>query len=522
MMRMPKLRVTGGILLLVALAAIGVLLVWIPPQLVAQYEAVKPYGQVAVAVYFAAVGLGVAILLGVTLWAVWRLWRATRDKSARRARQASNPSDLSRDEQRLEVSENLATAADLHGDAALDGAVRSQLQSLVAKVEAKEASQRLEIVAFGTISSGKSSLLNALAGRDVFQTDPRGGTTHRRQEIPWPGDDQVLLVDTPGLGEVEGAERMSVAAEAARDADLVLLVVDGPLRDSEHQLLARLAQMEKRVLLCLNKADWYDAEEQAALVGQLTEQVRGMIAREDILAVRAEAAKRTRVRLLAGGEEQEEEVLEPPDINRLAARMLEVVRRDGSDLLLANLLLQSRGLVDEARRRVEEGLDRRAWELVDRYTWGCGAAAALSPLPLLDLFASSALTVKMVVDLGRVYRQEVDANLAINLLAQLGKNLVAILGVNAAAPLVAAAVASLVKSVPLAGSIAGGALQGLVQALVTRWIGAVFIQYYKSEMQLPAEGLANVARREWQRLTAPAELFKFVQAARDKLGKFGR
>jgi uncharacterized protein (DUF697 family) len=287
-------------------------------------------------------------------------------------------------------------------------------------------------------------------------------------------------------------------------------------------LLARLAQMEKRLLLCLNKADWYDADEQAALVGQLSEQVRGMVQPADILMVRAEATKRLRVRLLAGGEEQEEEVLEPPDINRLATRMLEVVRRDGSDLLLANLLLQSRGLVDEARRRVAEGLDRRAWELVDRYTWGCGAAAALSPLPLLDLFASSALTVKMIVDLGRVYRQEVDASIAVNLLAQLGKNLVAILGVNAAAPIVATAVASLVKSVPLAGSIAGGALQGLVQALVTRWIGAVFIAYYKSEMQMPADGLANVARREWQRLTSPAELVKFVQAARDKLGKLGK
>ena len=73
------------------------------------------------------------------------------------------------------------------------------------------------------------------------------------------------------------------------------------------------------------------------------------------------------------------------------------------------------------------------------------------------------------------------------------------------------------KTVPIAGTIAGGALQGLVQALVTRWIGAVFIGYFKSDMQLPPEGLANLARREWQRLTSPAELVKFVQQARDKL-----
>ena len=514
---MPRFRVTSGLLLIVALAAAGLLLVWIPPWLVGQYERVKEWGPAATYLYFGVVGLGGAILLGVTITVVWQLWRATRDKARSRQRQAKNPSQLSGAEKRRELADNLAAVDDLQADPAVRDELRRELEALVRKVEEKQAAQTLEIVAFGTISSGKSSLLNALAGREVFQTDPRGGTTIRRQEIPWPGDDCVRLVDTPGLGEVEGAERVAAAAEAAKDADVVLMVVDGPLRESEHRLLARLGEMEKRVLLCLNKADWYEPEDEAKLLGQLASQVRGVIERDDVLAVRSQPVVRTRVRVLAGGGEQEEQVTEPPDIEPLAARMLQVVRRDGHDLLLANLLLQSRGLVEEARRRVQQALDRRAWEIVDRYTWACGAMAALSPLPLLDLFASSALTVKMVVDLGRVYRQDVDANVAINILAQLGKNLIAILGVNAAAPLVTSAVASLLKTVPIAGSIAGGALQGLVQALVTRWIGAVFIEYYKSEMQMPADGLANLARREWQKLTSPTELVKFVQQAREKL-----
>ena len=57
-----------------------------------------------------------------------------------------------------------------------------------------------------------------------------------------------------------------------------------------------------------------------------------------------------------------------------------------------------------------------------------------------------------------------------------------------------------------------------MQALVTRWIGVVFIAYFKAEMK-PAEGLANLARREWQRLTSPGELVKFVQQARDRFNQ---
>ena len=110
----------------------------------------------------------------------------------------------------------MEAAADFKSDLLLDvDALREQLAPLAKKIEEKRESQSLEIVAFGAISSGKSSLLNALAGRDVFRTDPRGGTTVQRNEIPWPGVDKVLLVDTPGLGEIDGAERGSLSAAAA-------------------------------------------------------------------------------------------------------------------------------------------------------------------------------------------------------------------------------------------------------------------------------------------------------------------
>src|SRR5262245_26630944 len=514
---MPRVRTSNGLLIVILLAAVGGLLVYVPPNIVAQYERVKVLGPPYRYLYWGMVGTGGAILALLAGGIVVKRWRATRQKAARKDRAARSPSQLSAADQEREVADNLAAVENLRGKSELPDDVQRQLESLVARVEEKREAQKLEIVAFGTISSGKSSLLNALAGRDVFQTDPRGGTTRERLEIPWPGDDRMILVDTPGLGEVEGAERLAVAAGAARDADLVLLVVDGPLRDSEHRLLARLGEMEKRILVCLNKADWYDESDKASLLEQICDQVRSFVKPEDVLAVRSQPTVRTRVRVVAGGGEQEEQVPVAADIGPLARRMLEIVHRSGRELLLANLLLQSRGLVEDAHRHAEEALDRQGREVVDRYTWACGAAAALSPLPLLDLFASSALTVKMVLDLARVYRQQLDFEIAVNLLAQLGKNLIAILGVNAAAPAVTAALASLIKTVPVAGTIAGGALQGIVQALVTRWIGLVFVAYFKSEMKMPPEGLANLARREWRRLTSGSELMKFLQEAKAKL-----
>jgi small GTP-binding protein len=509
--------VLNRFLLLVVLASLGLGLVYIPPRILEQYETLARYGRVWVYVYFSVVGVGGLLLLGCTVGTVWQLWARTRRKTERQDRQSRSPSELSREQQQVEIAEHLAEVVALQQDRQLPAEVRQELQPLVRKIEDKQEAQTLEIVAFGTVSSGKSSLLNALAGREVFATDAKGGTTLRRSETPWPGIDRVTLVDTPGWGEVEGAEHIAVAAGAAKDADVVLVTVDGPLRKSEFDLLEHLGRMEKKVLICLNKADWYDGDDRALLLAQIREQVRGFVAPEDLVAVRAQPVTRSRVRVLPDGTQAAEQVPIAPDISALADRMLQVVRAEGPNLLLANLLLQSRGLVEEARRRVQEALDRRADEIVERYMWGAGSAAALSPFPLVDLVAGCAISTKLVVELGRVYHQDIDLNAAVSLLGELGKNLLAILGLSVATPAVATAVASLLKTVPGAGLIVGGALQGLVQALITRWIGRVFQAYFRDEMRQPEGGLVSLARREWQRVTTVEELRRLVKRARECL-----
>jgi small GTP-binding protein len=397
--------------------------------------------------------------------------------------------------------------------------VRAEIAKELDELEAKREAQQLEIVAFGTISSGKSSLLNALAGRPVFRTHVVGGTTSARSEIPWSAGDRVVLVDTPGLAEVHGETRAAEAAAAAKNADLVLFVVDGPLKSYESELLEALAAMEKRIVVCLNKEDWYDSQQRDELLRQISEQVESAVSVADVVAVRSRPTKRRRVHVLSDGTEQEEEVPVEPDIGPLARRMMSIVQRDGRDLLLANLLLQSRGLVDEAKERVLAALDERAEEVIGKYMWAAGGATAINPFPLLDLAGGSAITVKMVLDLAGVYQQRIDADTIVTLLGQLGKNLVAMVGASAAAPALAMAIGSMLKTVPGIGTIAGGIVQGLVQALVTRWIGRVFCEYFRNEMQPPPGGLAELARRQWAEVTKPEQLRKLIQMGRERLMK---
>ncbi len=87
------------------------------------------------------------------------------------------------------------------------------------------------VAVIGPANAGKSSLVNALARREVAIVSPEPGTTRDVIEVHLDlGGYAVILSDTAGLREAKGtveAEGMRRALRRAEEADLVLLLMDG-------------------------------------------------------------------------------------------------------------------------------------------------------------------------------------------------------------------------------------------------------------------------------------------------------
>ncbi len=496
----------NGILLLILATVVGVVLIQFPGTIVENYNKAAQHGAVFAYLYLAAVSLGALIIAGVMARIIVTLVRNSRRKQKRRDQRMLDPSQMTEREIEDAIDSQIHEVNEVAQDLQMSGAERGELDEQLAVLEQKRESQTLEIIAFGTISSGKSALLNALCGREVFQTNVRGGTTTTRNEVPWTGGDRVMLVDTPGIGEVDNEKHAKIAKEAAEHADLVLLVLDGPLRESEFETLKVLGGLKKPLHVCLNKTDWYGDDQKNDLIRQISKQVRPWVDPRDVTAVQARPISKTRVRVKADGSEEHEQLDVPPDISVLARRMLGTIDRDGRDMLLANLLLRSRALADDAREQVQAALDKRANKLIHIYMWRAGAVAAVIPMPMVDIAAGVTISTKMVLELARIYRQEIDLGTAEQLLKELSKNLVTVLGANAAGPVLGSMIGSALKSVPGIGTLTGGAIQGLTQALVTRWIGRVFIEYFKNEMQPPKGGFGALARRKWEEVSTAKEI----------------
>ena len=118
----------------------------------------------------------------------------------------------------------------------------------------------------GAPNAGKSTLLNALAGRDAAIVTPIAGTTRDIIEVPLViGGYKILLADMAGLRDtvdVVEAEGVRRARAWAEDADLRLWVVDASRSDGEWRHAAGLALPDD--LLVMNKADLPSGADAAA------------------------------------------------------------------------------------------------------------------------------------------------------------------------------------------------------------------------------------------------------------------
>lgn len=113
----------------------------------------------------------------------------------------------------------------------------------------------ISIAILGAPNAGKSSLMNAIARRDVAIVSNQAGTTRDVIEVQLDlGGYPVLLADTAGLREAADqveSEGIRRAMDRAGKADLKLLVFDG-LSDPD---AATLALVDGDALLVMNKAD---------------------------------------------------------------------------------------------------------------------------------------------------------------------------------------------------------------------------------------------------------------------------
>ncbi|MCK4660103.1 MAG: GTP-binding protein [Phycisphaerae bacterium] len=294
--------------------------------------------------------------------------------------------------------------------------------------EVEQMMQKLEdgvihIATFGMVSRGKSALLNALLGREVFAIGATHGTTRTRQSTRWALHRETVadcevetftdtrrdgvaieLIDTPGLNEVDGEERARLAREIARRADLILFVVSGDMLRPELEALAELREVNKPIVLVFNMIDLYPEADRGKIYDKIrNERVRELLKPEDVVLAAAQPRPVKVITRAADGSTAEVWEQPEPVIVSLKLKILEVLEREGQALAALNTMLYVGDLHQEIIERRLQLREQGAEKLIWRFTITKAAAVALNPIPVADVAGGIGTDIAMVFALARMY-----------------------------------------------------------------------------------------------------------------------
>ncbi len=393
------------------------------------------------------VQLGYAfILVGLPLLTLTLFWNWFRPGRKKKPEPASELSEQSLQDDLLESARQGIDVSD-----ALEE-IREQRR--------RRGSGEVFIAVYGEVSSGKSSLVKALLPETDIETDPRAGTTTEIRRFSWeaPSGDRVVIADLPGFNLQDDTP----ALEETRRAHLVIFLCDSDLTGSQAGQLRFLLDLDKPVVLALNKSDRYSDHELGMLLDAISRKT-GMD-RDDLVAIRT-GGKEEVIRLLGEGMEERSTREREADITalrRAVQRHLDQDRELMESLRETAVLTLASEKLDAARDRHRR---EKADELVGKYSRRAVVGALAAVTPGSDLVIQGVLATRLIRELSRLYDvpvKEIEIESFLKLAGGKVKNMTA---------LTLAIAGNAFKAFPGLGTISGGVIHAVAYGMIFDSLG---------------------------------------------------
>ncbi len=371
-----------------------------------------------------------------------------------------------------------------------------RLQLILQKLE----NSVVQIAAFGMVGKGKSSVLNALIGEEIFATGPLHGVTRDIKQTNWrlttetfgegsgniqrlvreTEEVQIQLIDTPGIDEINGEAREKLAKEIASQVDLILFVIAGDITRVEYQALCQLREVGKPIILVFNKIDQYPLADRQEIYETISNvRVKQLLSPDEIVMVAASPLVTMAVKD-STGKIRIVKKRGKPQIEPLRQKILEILYREGKSLVALNAML-SVGEINQ--KLVQQKLlyrDKIAERIIQKTALTKATAIALNPVTAIDLFTGALIDVAMILNLSQLYHIPMTKEGAIQLLQKIAFTLG---GISLSDILVTLGLSSLKGILGIASPVSGGLsllpytsvaiTQGAVAGVSTYTIGQI-------------------------------------------------
>jgi hypothetical protein len=373
-----------------------------------------------------------------------------------------------------------------------------ELREKVAQLEAQIDRQEIHLAITGGKSVGKTTLLQIL------------------ETLPQPR--KLCLSETAALFSEVEEKTDTEALQAAIASDLILFVTSGDLSDSEYQVLQKLSANRSRFVLVFNKQDQYLPDDRAAILYSLRQKMQPTLTAADVVAI-ASAPNPLKVRQhQTDGAVEEWLEQRLPEIAPLTQRLEYILQQEAQQLVWATTKRQAEELKAAGKTILNQVRRDRAFPVVEQYQWIAAAAAFANPVPALDLLATAAINAQLVMELGTVYQQKFSFEQAQAVAGTMGSLMLKFGLVE----LSTKAISTMLKTNAVT-FVAGGVVQGVSAAYLTRLAGCSLIEYFQQQEEaidpsgLNLDKLGQTLQKVFQQNQQVAFLQGFVKQGLGRL-----
>jgi len=375
--------------------------------------------------------------------------------------------------------------------------LRSQIQHITSDLNRDE----IRFAVMGGKSVGKTMLVNLL------KHSWAAGVSQK-----------LVLQDTPELfAATDGgiiAERD--AWKLARSSDVVLFVTNGDLTATEFQAIQKITSVGKRLVLIFNKQDQYLPEAQQVILNHLRERMSGILSPQDVIAI-ASNPKSLKIRQhQTDGTVKEWLEKTEPRILPLLERLNQILLQEGQQLVLASSLSNATAVQAEAKTVLNRVRRDRAMPRIAQAQWIVAGTTFANPFPALDLLATAAINGQMVLELSDLYQRKFTLEQAKTVATTMASVMVKLGVVEVSTQ----AIAGILKTNAVT-FVAGGLIQGVSAAYLTRLAGLTLIEYFEGEPtgEIKRDLLQQVMQKVFEQNRRLPFLQMFVKQAVDQLVK---
>lgn len=327
------------------------------------------------------------------------------------------------------------------------------LRENLAKLPLELARKEITVAVTGGKSVGKSTIIKVLKNTSIFP------------------EMSLHFTETAALFSALSENSDVVTLSEIQKSDVVLFLTNSDLTDSEFQVWEQLKTAKQPTLLVFNKQDQYQPSERATVLQSLKQRVGVNVVGTAACPVTVKVRKHQE-----DGSFQEWIEQPMPDIQQLTQQLGAIIEQQGEQLVCNTTHRQVLLLKSQAKNCLNGLRCDRSVPIIEQYQWIAAAAAFANPVPGLDLLATAAINAQMVIDLGNIYQQKISWEQG----QQIAKTMGSLMLKLGLVELSTKAVTGILKT-NVATFVAGGMVEGVSAAYLTRVAGLSLIEYFQEQ-----------------------------------------